>query len=190
MRNLSMLPSTCTNPLDLDDVDSLVRTYRPRVLAYALGSLRDPDLAETVTQECFLRAFDTRHLFRGECSVYAWLVTIATNLIRDHTRTKRFRFWKMANGLSVDPREIASRVASPHRSPEVSLMAHEQLGIVLGIVRRLSRRQRTVFLLRFVEEMELEDIAVAAGISVGTVKSHLHRAVAAIRKQMGPRRWR
>ena len=182
-----MLPSACANPGDLDDVDFLMQTYRPRVLAYALASLRDPDLAQTVTQECFLRAFDTRHLFRGECSVYTWLVTIATNLVRDQTRTKRFRFWKMVNSLSVDPTEIASRVASPQRSAEISLAAHEELSIVLGIVRRLPERQRTVFLLRFVEEMEFEDIAVAAGISVGTVKSHLHRALAAIRKQMGPR---
>lgn len=182
-----MIRSTCSSPLDLHDVDLLVQTYRPRVLAYALSSLRDLDLAETVTQECFLRAFDKRHLFRGQCSVYTWLVTIVTNLIRDHTRSRRFRFWKTANGSSVDPTVIASLVASQQPSPEISLMAHQELDIVLGVVRRLSKKQKTVFLLRFVEEMELEDIAVAAGISVGTVKSHLHRALATIRKQTGPR---
>ena len=71
---------------DLDDIDGLVQTYRPRVLAFALYRLRDIDLAETVTQECFMRAFEKRHLFRGDCSVSTWLLAIVANLIRDQLK--------------------------------------------------------------------------------------------------------
>jgi RNA polymerase sigma-70 factor (ECF subfamily) len=154
------------------------------VLAFAFASVRDMDLAETVTQECFMRAFDKRHLFRGQCSVSTWLLVIATNLIRDHTRTLRFQFWKTANASSVDPMKIENYIAGRQQSPESALMAREELRIVLGVVDGLSKKQRAVFVLRFVEEMEVAEIAVRAGISKSTVKSHLHRALGAIRREL------
>jgi RNA polymerase sigma-70 factor (ECF subfamily) len=175
----------CLAASDLDDIDHLVRTYRPRVLAFAFSWLHDMDLAETVTQECFLRAFDKRHLFRGQCSISTWLIAIVTNLIRDHTRTLRFQFWKMANASAVDPRQIENHMAGGQQSPESTMMAREELRTVWDVVDGFPRKQRAVFLLRFVEEMEVAEIAVRAGISTSTVKSHLHRAIGAIRSKVG-----
>jgi DNA-directed RNA polymerase specialized sigma24 family protein len=63
---------------ELADVNTLCATYRSRIYRYALLSLRDPDLAETVTQDCFLRAYKARDDFRGDCSVATWLTRIAT----------------------------------------------------------------------------------------------------------------
>ena len=74
---------------ELDDIDTLCATYRSRIYRYALLSLRDPDLAENVTQDCFLRAYRARDEFRGDCSVATWLTRIATNLIRDSTRSRK-----------------------------------------------------------------------------------------------------
>ena len=82
---------------ELADVNTLCATYRSRIYRYALLSLRDPDLAETVTQDCFLRAYRARDDFRGDCSVATWLTRIATNLIRDSTRSRKFQFWKTAS---------------------------------------------------------------------------------------------
>jgi RNA polymerase sigma-70 factor (ECF subfamily) len=170
---------------DLDDIDGLVQTYRPRVLAFAFYRLRDMDLAETVTQECFMRAFEKRHLFRGDCSVSTWLMAIVANLIRDHTRSARFRFWKMASASAVDPKTMENHRALRQRSPESMLMARDDLRTVWGIVNRFSKKQRAVFVFRFVDEMRLAEIAVRAGITESTVKSHINRAVKAIRKELG-----
>ena len=63
-------------------------------------------------------------------------------------------------------------------------MVREELVKVWDAVATLPGKQRSVFLLRFVEEMELPEIATAMGLHVGTVKSHLHRALAAVRKAM------
>jgi RNA polymerase sigma-70 factor (ECF subfamily) len=169
---------------ELTDVNTLCATYRSRIYRYALLSLRDPDLADTVTQDCFLRAYKAREEFRGDCSVATWLTRIATNLIRDSTRSRRFQFWKAAKSTAVEVGAIADRLRSPGLSPETSLMIREELRGVWDAVETLPGKQRSVFLLRFVEEMELPEIATAMGLHVGTVKSHLHRALAAVRKAM------
>jgi RNA polymerase sigma-70 factor (ECF subfamily) len=169
---------------ELEDVNTLCATYRSRIYRYALLSLRDPDLAESVTQDCFLRAYKARDEFRGDCSVATWLTRIATNLIRDSTRSRKFQFWKAANATAVEAGDIADRLRSPGLSPEAFLMIRQELREVWDAVATLPGKQRSVFLLRFVEEMELPEIATAMGLHVGTVKSHLHRALAAVRKAM------
>jgi RNA polymerase sigma-70 factor, ECF subfamily len=169
---------------ELADVNTLCATYRSRIYRYALLSLRDPDLAETVTQDCFLRAYKARDDFRGDCSVATWLTRIATNLIRDSTRSRKFQFWKVASSTAAEVGAVADRLRSPGLSPETFLMVREELRGVWDAVENLPGKQRSVFLLRFVEEMELPEIATAMGLHVGTVKSHLHRALAAVRKAM------
>jgi RNA polymerase sigma-70 factor, ECF subfamily len=169
---------------ELADVNTLCATYRSRIYRYALLSLRDPDLAETVTQDCFLRAYKAREDFRGDCSVATWLTRIATNLIRDSTRSRKFQFWKTASSTADEVGAVADRLRSPGLSPETFLMIREELRGVWDAVENLPGKQRSVFLLRFVEEMELPEIATAMGLHVGTVKSHLHRALAAVRKAM------
>ena len=167
---------------ELEDVNTLCATYRSRIYRYALLSLRDADLAESVTQDCLLRAHRARDEFRGDCSVATWLTRIATNLIRDATRSRKFQFWKTAP--AVDVGVLADRLRSPGLSPESSLVVREALAKVWDAVEKLPGKQHSVFLLRFVEEMELPEIAAAMGLHVGTVKSHLHRALAAVRKAM------
>jgi len=128
-----------------------------------------------------MRAWTTRFAFRGECSVPTWLTRIALNLLRDHTRTNRFRFWRRASTTSVDANEIAPFLPSAESPLDSRLIASEQMSLVWKTVDELSPRQRTVFLLRFVDEMELPEISVATGIPLSTVKSHLYRALAAVR---------
>ena len=165
---------------ELEDVNTLCVTYRSRIYRYALLSLRDADQADSVTQDCLLRAHRARDEFRGDCSVATWLTRIATNLIRDATRSRKFQFWKTASAVEVGA--LADRLRSPGISPETSLVVREELVMVWDAVEKLPGKQHSVFLLRFVEEMELPEIAAAMGLHVGTVKSHLHRALAAVRK--------
>lgn len=165
----------------LDDLDSLVATYEQRIFRFHLVSIRDRDLALSLTQDTFVRAWSARASFRGDCSISTWLMRIALNLIRDHTRTGRFRFWKRASETAVDVTAISDHI--PHRdsSPESRLIAREQLALVWESVARLTDRQRNVFMLRFVEELELSEIAEITDLPISTVKTHLYRALATIR---------
>jgi|UPI00047D87A6 RNA polymerase sigma-70 factor (ECF subfamily) len=170
-------------PTPFDDIAAVIETHRPRVFRFLLASLRDVDLAETLTQETFLRAWNSRSNFRGDCSVTTWLTRIALNLVRDHTRTHRFRFWKRASAQSVDPQEIAAYLPHPDSPVDSRLIATEQVALLWQTVSTLSDRQRTIFLLRFVEEMELSEIVSATGMPLSTVKSHLYRALTNIRER-------
>jgi RNA polymerase sigma-70 factor (ECF subfamily) len=117
-----------------------------------------------------------------------WLIRIAINLQKDHWRNRRMQFWRRTQTNAVDLDEASEWLPSGERSVEQQMLAREQVGRVWKAVEGLSERQRTVFLLRYVEEQELSEIAQAAGLSEGTVKAHLSRALAKVRTELGGRR--
>ena len=71
------------------EFDEVVRRHQRRVYRVLVLLVRDPDEADTLTQECFLRAYQSLSRFRGECSVQTWLLRIAINLAKDHARNRR-----------------------------------------------------------------------------------------------------
>ena len=174
-----------SGPAEIQDFDSLVRLHRPRIFRFMLASVRDRDAAENLTQECFIRAYQARDGFRGAAGVGTWLMQIAANLIRDHEGSNRLKFWKRTLGAGVDPADLGNCVADPHQSPEARALAREQVQAIWRAVGRLSERQRTVFLLRFVEDLDLLEIAAVTGMKEGTVKTHLFRALQAVRARLG-----
>ena len=171
--------------LELADFDEVVRVYRPRILRFLLSSLTDRDAAESLTQECFMKAWSARHQFRGDSSLSTWLTRIAVNLMRDHLRSRSLRFWQKTRGTSLDVMDISDWVPDGRGTPESLAVARDRVAAVWEAVRDLSAQQRTVFVLRFVEELELDEIAVTIGMNLSTVKSHLYRALAIIRERMG-----
>jgi RNA polymerase sigma-70 factor (ECF subfamily) len=98
------------------------------------------------------------------------------------------QFWRQTRSNAVDVDEASDWLPSGERTAEQQLLAREQVGQVWKAVEGLSERQRTVFLLRYVEEQELSDIAAATGLSEGTVKAHLSRALVKVRAELGGRR--
>ena len=170
---------------ELDDIDSLVSLYRARLRRYVMAAVRDEDLADTILQDCFLKAYAYRASFRGECAVSTWLFSIANNLIRDHLRTKKFQFWKRAAETAKDVVEMASFLPSGECSPEERLLNQERVRQVGEALGKLSVNQRKVFALRFSEDLDLAEIAQVTGMQITTVKTHLHRAVVAIRANVG-----
>jgi len=170
---------------ELEDIDALVRLHRPKVFRFVAFSVSDRDAAESITQDCFLKAHLTRHQFRGDCSISTWLMRIAFNLVRDHTKSQKFRFWKNAAATAIDANDVSQHLASRAASAEEQLIAKEQVETVHRALQELSGKQRSIFVMRFVEEMELSDIAAATGMSLPTVKTHLYRAVGAIRTRLG-----
>jgi len=137
--------------------------YRPQIFRFLLASLRDPDAAETLTQDCLLKAHRNWASFRGESSVMTWL-------------------------LRIDADDAGQWLPSGESSPEQQAVAKDQVRLVWKAVEGLSERQRTVFMLRHVEEMEIQEIARAIGLSEGTVKAHLSRAMGRVRTELGGKR--
>lgn len=180
--------SGTTSASELEDIDALVRMYRAKILRFVTFSTGDPDLAETIAQDCLLKAYRARESFRGDASVQTWLTSIAVNLIRDHQRTRKFKFWRQARATAVDVSDVASFVAAEGSTQEAQLIAKQQVARLSEVLEGLSFNQRTVFVMRFTDEMELQQISGALGMPINTVKTHLHRAVKAVRTELGARR--
>ena len=170
---------------EIADFDQVVERYWPRILRFVLASVRDSDAAECLTQECFFNAYRSRTRFRGEASVHTWLVRIAANLVRDHMRNRRLRFWRRAERAALDNSIVADWLPDTAVTQEQRALIREQVQAVWDATESLSARQRTVFLLRFVEDMDIADIASATGLTCNAVNVHLFRAVRAIRKRVG-----
>jgi len=167
--------------VEIEDFDAVVRLYWPRVFRFALASLRDRDAAETVTQDCFWKAYQARDRFRGDSGLQTWLMQIAVNLVRDRVRSRRLKFWKSAMDIGA----VGQWLPDAGASPEQEAGAKERVAAVWRATARLPQKQRMVFLLRFVEEMELLEIVEVTGLKEGTVKIHLYRALETVRRRLG-----
>jgi RNA polymerase sigma-70 factor (ECF subfamily) len=172
---------------DIEEFDSILRLYRPKVFRFILASLRDNDAAETLTQDCFFKAYQARGRFRNECSLDTWLMQIAVNLVRDHARNRRLQFWRRAQLTAKPVEALRDWLSDDRRSPETQALLRQEVQAVWTAAGNLPERQRAVFLLRFVEDMSLLEIATATGMKEGTVKVHLSRALHAVRERMGAR---
>jgi RNA polymerase sigma-70 factor (ECF subfamily) len=173
---------TIFRAIEPDDSDWIVICHQKRIYRVLLSLVKDADAAESLTQECFLRAYRKRESFRGESNLETWLVSIALDLARDWGRNRRWAFRRRilrAEQLDFVP------VRDAGRSPEQAVLDSELLDAVHFVVDRLPEKQKAVFLLRFVEEMPLSEIATVMGQEIGTVKTHLYRALRAVRSACG-----
>lgn len=175
------------NEIAAHEFEQIVVAHRQQVFRFLLASTRDVDLAETLTQECFLKAHRNWSGFRGESTALTWLMRIAINLQKDHWRNRRLQFWRTTRTNAVDLDEASEWLPAGESSPEQQLLAREKVGKVWCAVEKLSERQRTMFLLRYVDEMDIAEIAHATGLSDGTVKAHLSRALGRVRQELGDR---
>ena len=177
--------------ISVERFDDIMRQHQRRVYRVIYLLVRDADTADTLTQECFLRAYQKRASFRGECRIETWILRIAVNLVRDHGKNRRASFWKRLVGLddgeSTDtgPRQFPAREPSAERA----LLAREELEAVWNALSSLSPQQRTIFFLRYEEEMALAQIADLLEVKIGTVKTQLSRATGKLR-EMKERQWR
>ena len=174
------------NPVtEIQDFDRVVQFYWPRILRFVLASVRDRDVAETLTQDCFWNAYRNRKAFRGDSSLHTWLMRIAVNSVRKAARNRRLQFWRRVERSAVDATSISNWLPDQRLSQEARALMHEQVQEVWNATSALSDRQRTVFLLRFMEEMTIREIADAAGLTENAVNVHLFRAVRVVRARLG-----
>src|SRR5215469_11352132 len=178
---LDPMAMALAQPAAVQEFSHVVSAHRPQIFRFLLASTRDIDLAETLTQECFLKAHRNWAGFRGESTALTWLMRIAINVQKDHWRNRRLQFWRTTRTNAVDLDEASEWLPAGESSQEQKLLARERVSHVWKAVDGLSERQRTVFLLRYVEEQELSEIARSTGLSEGTVKAHLSRALARVR---------
>lgn len=162
----------------------LVAEHSPRILSLAWRLAGNREEAEDIAQEAFLRLHRNLAGFRGESSIATWLHRTVTRLAIDYLRRQKIRqriFFFRRNSEDADPLDF---VPSSTPSPDERFFAGEIGRHLEMAMQRLSAQQRVVFSLRHFEEMPLREIAELLELEQGTVKSHLHRAVSILRKEL------
>lgn len=149
----------------------LVERHKAVVYSLARHMLHDASDAEDAAQEAFIRAYSSLKSFRRESSFRSWLCQITNRLCIDKLRTRKYEQGRVALDEIAEP-------ASPE--PAEAFVASEQVRMALD---RLPDNWRAVLIMRHMEELSYEEIAVSLGLPLGTVKTHLHRARAAFKRE-------
>ena len=165
---------------DREALAPLMERHHRRLYRIALSYLRQPDDALDVVQETFVKAFVHAARWDGAAEVAPWLTRIAVNQSIDTYRRHRRR--RSSEEPLDDAPALDLTVGDP--SPERRVMGREIAERVGSALRTLPERQRAVFVLRHYEELSLDEIAQTLQMSLGTVKSALHRAVARMRERL------
>jgi len=163
---------------------SWMASEQRRVFLLCLRMLNDADEADSAAQDAFFKAYQALEKQDGEIDDPArWLTRIAVNTCLDRLRSKRWLFWRKRPGAE-DEATILAMAATTEPDAEDRLFAIELGRRLAEGMKCLSDRQRAVFTLRHYEDRSLEEIAQILGLDVGTVKAHLSRALAKLRREL------
>jgi len=162
-------------------VRELLRRHNQRLFRTTRAILRDDAEAEDAVQEAYLKAIRAIGSFRAEAKLSTWLTRIAAN-----EALERLRKRKRAEVVPLEADvEIAPQEDSPQSdSPEQAAMRAEARRIVERRIDALPEAFRAVFVLRMVEEMTVEETAVALGVPEATVRTRLFRARSLLRESL------
>lgn len=154
--------------------ETLVRALQNIWYRFCLSLLRDPTRAADATQETALRFLRDLPGFDGRSSIKTWSLGIAMNVVRE---TRRMR---IAGGAEADQPDRHD----PADSPLESALSAEQQQVVRDVLADLPDRQREAIVLRFFEDLSIDETARAMNAAPGTVKATIHQALRAMRKIM------
>ena len=170
---------------DMDAFSELVTHYERRVFRMAKQITQNDDDAEDVLQETFLKAYTHLDNFQGNSKFYTWLVRIAVNEALMKLRKRRSdRTVPLDEPINTGEDEMVREIAVWDENPEESY-SREELGAVLNeAIQSLKSAYRTVFILRDIEELSIEETAEALNLSISAVKSRLLRARLQLREKL------
>ena len=155
----------------------LVRPYERRVYAAALAILRNDTDAEDVAQEAMLKALANIRQFRAEARFSTWLIQITVNEALMRRRRERTRIMEGIEDHSDEEGEYTPRDFADWREiPSEALERKEVRQKLAEALASLDRKYREVFVLRDIEQFNIQETAEALGISVASVKTRLLRA--------------
>lgn len=160
----------------------LYERYLEDVYRYVLRQAPGIEEAEDITVEVFAAAVAALPRFRGHCSAYAWLLSIARRKIIDFRRRRTARPETLASDLAdaeADATALWEALATVE-GPEAVLMRAEMRRIVRDLLAQLNPDQREAVLLQYVEGLSGDEIALVLGRSRGAVHALLHRAKATL----------
>ena len=157
-----------------DLLEQLVRRHSVRLLTFICRLVGDRHHGEELFQDVFVAVWTKRGQYQYPRPFRPWLYAIALNKCRESLRRRH----------SANVSFCETEPSSPDATPPEEAMADERAALLLRAVNRLPPQQRAVVMLRVWDEMSYAEIAEVAGCTEGTVRSHMHLALATLRKEL------
>ena len=162
--------------------EELVRRYQRPIAAYVYRMIGDYDVALDLTQEVFIRVYNSLRRYRSEFKFSTWIYKIAHNAAIDHLRRHAVREQALTSGIDGERREIS--IESRRLTPEQESESKERRSEIESVVQLLPTPYRELIVLRHSQDLSYDEIAEVTGLPLGTVKNRLFRAREAMRDQL------
>lgn len=166
-------------------LDELIVRYQHRLLRYLLFLTSSRELAEDLFQEVWMRVLLHGAQYNGKARFDTWLFTIARNLVIDYRRKRTLASLdELLDGTTEDDRPMTFEVVDEQPSPFDRLASGQDRERIAGALLELDTVYREVLVLRFHEDLSLQEIATVTRAPLSTVKSRLYRGLAAIKPRL------
>ncbi len=166
--------------------DELAGRYKGRLFSFILRMVKDPVLAEELTQETLIRVYIHAAKYREIAKFSTWVFTIATNLVRNKMRQRSRRPQLLSLNPAPADDEIPLDPADPEADPSQDIQRRELAAVINEATAAIPEKYRTPFLLREVEQLSYEEIQQVTGLKLGTVRSRINRARTRFRHLVKP----
>lgn len=164
-----------------DGFEELVRRYQRPIAAYIYRMVGDYEAALDLTQEVFIKVYNSLRRYCSEFKFSTWIYKIAHNSAVDHLRRHSTRERSLINEFDGEQRELP--IESRRPSPEQESERAERRAEIEQVVRQLPTAYRELILLRHSHDLSYDEIAEVTGLPLGTVKNRLFRAREVMRQQ-------
>ena len=161
--------------------------YQKRVYNLVYRMVGNDDDAADLTQEVFIKVYNSLHLLKSEEAFFTWVRTVATNVCRDQFRKKgrTIKADSLDEKIALEDGEVQRDVIDWSNNPERELEQKDTQETVQRAISSLSEEHRAVIVLHHIEGMDVSEIAQALQIPSGTVKSRLSRARDELKRKLG-----
>lgn len=161
----------------------LLRRHNQTLFRAVRSYLKDEDSAMDTMQDTYLKAFEKLDQFQGKSSFATWLVRIGINesLLRLRKSKRNLTF---LSDISMEAKNLFKRSDNNNMSPEKKIIQKETREMIEHAVDQLPEPYRIVYMLREIEDMDLEEIAECLGITYSNVKVRLYRAKSMLKKEL------
>jgi RNA polymerase sigma-70 factor (ECF subfamily) len=164
--------------------ETLLKKYRNLVYHVMIKMVRNPQEAEDLSQEAFIKAFNALSSFNEEFAFSTWLMKIATNNCIDYLRKKKLRTYSIDEPIQYKEEQVQIELPDHNPTPEKTLLNEERRKLINDAIQSLPPRYRHVIVLRHQEEKSYEDIAEILKLPLGTVKARIFRAREMLNKKI------
>lgn len=169
---------------DQNAFGDIVELYKDKVYQISYRILGNKHEAEDIAQEAFIRAYVNIQSFNMNLKFSTWIYRIATNLCIDRIRKKKPDYYLDAEVSGAEGLTMYSSIPANTSLPEDDVESLELQELIQKEISKLPEKYRTVIVLRYIEELSLNEISEILDIPLGTVKTRIHRGREALRKQL------